>query len=626
MIDGDPIPKFPGKTLIRHSESSAIKFPVGKTVEFVPTIDFSPFQKSWSLGEIGGTFEPNPDFNNPQQMITLIEGVTSELVQPDVRDRPHSITISCGQPIGREGVAETHIAEKSSIIVLPDRSGIGKQVKVAFRAAKPQTNLITYVVRPVEKNTDNPTFQITNAFPGESYPSSPDDPYWENHAYIIDAQTINLYKEKIKTLAQEHRKTTNLTRQAEIESEVGSLRTAVDEMSKLYLLYCADHPDLVRARISKMARMYNNTSDFNLQRKAELLQQVEEQKGKLSLLEQSGASSDPKMPNVIAERIIELADKYNRLSPDSPDRPKVIEELRRLQTVYDKIRQTNADEKRKSAEQQQKYLDQIPEAEKPEETLLRQVAFADKSVNVLASYAIAHGADATKLSHLSEVFDAQKYALVPGETLGRGVGGITRGKTNLVEIASEYVADPTVVVHESIHRAARISRDRYNRLPIKGQLAKYYYDMTGDTIEELSFRTDDPIVNLHGEDFAAAQEARILQFTEDTHKLNEAITQWATERIDGLKDTSGGQLEIPGKGQYYPYHVFAGDMLHELVMENRHCSSEEADSILITTALTSDYTELFSLVPKETMMGILAEIPSAVSDADVVLAVSNTST
>ena len=67
-------------------------------------------------------------------------------------------------------------------------------------------------------------------------------------------------------------------------------------------------------------------------------------------------------------------------------------------------------------------------------------------------------------------------------------------------------------------------------------------------------------------------------------------------------------------------------MLHELVMENRHCSSEEADSILITTALTSDYTELFSLVPKETMMGILAEIPSAVSDADVVLAVSNTST
>ncbi len=157
--------------------------------EITPLEEFSHIERHWGGAELGSQFEPNEHFKNAEELSRLLESVTREIVKPEDHNRPHIITLQFSSNIGRTGVVEI----QDSDIVTEKTRDYGKRgekdVNVVTRTEMPQTDLVTFEVRPFVDEQGNAEFKLKAAFPGEPAPSlfstKPEDvQFWDDHAFV----------------------------------------------------------------------------------------------------------------------------------------------------------------------------------------------------------------------------------------------------------------------------------------------------------------------------------------------------------------------------------------------------------------------------------------------------------
>lgn len=158
---------------------------------------------------LGSRFEANGAFKDIDGLTGFLQNAAEELIPQDEHDRRHVFTISFPYPIGRTAVIE--LPEKEAVNkVVRDQGMPGEAiVNTVKRGELPETNLLTFDVKPVFPTKgakgEEIKFQISSAFPGEPAPrlitkarienhlnkptSDPqfnsDKAYWDEHAFVV---------------------------------------------------------------------------------------------------------------------------------------------------------------------------------------------------------------------------------------------------------------------------------------------------------------------------------------------------------------------------------------------------------------------------------------------------------
>lgn len=157
---------------------------------------------------LGSMFEANDAFKDVGALITFLQEAAGELIPQNEHDRRHIFTISFPYTIGRTAVVE--LSENEAVIkAVRDQGNAGEtEVNTVKRSELPETNLLTFDVKPVFPKRgakgEEIKFQISSAFPGEPAPRlitkarienhskkpkldpqfDSDKAYWDTHAFV----------------------------------------------------------------------------------------------------------------------------------------------------------------------------------------------------------------------------------------------------------------------------------------------------------------------------------------------------------------------------------------------------------------------------------------------------------
>lgn len=248
--------------------------------------------------------------------------------------------------------------------------------------------------------------------------------------------------------------------------------------------------------------------------------------------------------------------------------------------------------------------------ENPHEVFKQTLETSSRAMDALADFATQNGVSAERFPHLTKVFDPDGHILLPPiETMRRELvrmhgesdrtsrtRALTAHKTGQVFVPEEQAGSIHDTLHESIHRAAWLN-DRQlglstNTSNIANQLASRY----GITIAA------DGKVDPNSEyikQFASTEEERnnLIQFftetlKEETTRVTEGITEWTTQRANGMTTSEGTRIRMENVDMAYGAEVqYINDVKSKLISEEG-ITEGQADAKIIGAAQTGDVGEL----------------------------------
>lgn len=219
MYEGMEVPNLPGGKIIRN-----LGFPTSPLVESPTSSLLQRKDWYWIPGNWNGEFLPNVSFSTPEELHESLAGLATIIDIADVGPTSHAITIVFDHPIGISATSEI-LPEEVPIRALVPGGLIKYPANIVYRDDKPVTELLTVVMKPVSTGSGRTELQVVNAFPGESLPVSSDDPYWENHAVVVDTRADDFISQRILDLRSEYNApNVEPQRQSQIEQEVWDLK------------------------------------------------------------------------------------------------------------------------------------------------------------------------------------------------------------------------------------------------------------------------------------------------------------------------------------------------------------------------------------------------------------------
>lgn len=246
--------------------------------------------------------------------------------------------------------------------------------------------------------------------------------------------------------------------------------------------------------------------------------------------------------------------------------------------------------------------------ENPHEVFRQTLEMSKQAMDALVDFATQNGALIERFSHLARVFEVDGHVLLPPmETMRSELVKIhgesdrtmrTRAlmarKTGQVFVPEEQAGSVHDVFHESIHRAAWL-RDRElglstNTTDIVRQLASQVtisadgkVDPNGEYIRQFC-QTDQERENL----------IRILTETlrREAPRVTEGLTEWATQRANGMTTKEGVTIKMEGKDMAYEDEVQYINEVRAKLIEKEGLTADQADARIITAAIIGDISEL----------------------------------
>ncbi|MCL5091491.1 MAG: hypothetical protein M1342_01555 [Patescibacteria group bacterium] len=205
---------FPDAKIVGQTQGPPVRSISNPPKEIVPPDSehlarhWQPLEKAQdSSAFLGSRFEPNDAFKDINGLAVFLQQAAAELIPAGQHERRHVVTVSFPYPIGRTAVTEIVDGENVSKTVRDAGQPGEAEVNTVWRDELPQTNLLTFDVKPVfppKGSKGSIAFQISSAFPGEPAPrlitkaraenharKSQSDPefeadkaYWDRHAFI----------------------------------------------------------------------------------------------------------------------------------------------------------------------------------------------------------------------------------------------------------------------------------------------------------------------------------------------------------------------------------------------------------------------------------------------------------
>ena len=228
---------------------------------------------------------------------------------------------------------------------------------------------------------------------------------------------------------------------------------------------------------------------------------------------------------------------------------------------------------------------------------------ARRAMTTLADYAVANGADASKLDHLERVWNNDGFAVIQGKHMPPGMKAGTSPATGEVWISDEHV-DLGTVYHESIHRAAHLGRQASNTPSFKTQISEPYgFINHGKGVIEAA--EGNPLREYPEPDRSEVLKWWNEKINEDRAKLEEGLTEWALMKTAGMTGKDGTVVNIEGRRLYAP-QVAAVETIKAKMQEQQKLSTSQADAILIQATVTGDWSNtIFNKIDRDDLSNIL---------------------
>lgn len=241
------------------------------------------------------------------------------------------------------------------------------------------------------------------------------------------------------------------------------------------------------------------------------------------------------------------------------------------------------------------------------------IEHARQALNGLAAFALEHGITTTDFTHLKEVYTDDSHILLPPIEVMRTelvkAGGDydmaqrTRAfrsqETGQVFIPEEIAGSVHDVLHESVHRAAWL-KDRKLGLSVnETQLIRQLAERYGLTITpEGKISLDSPYIQKFGGDNEDDRNRLFEWFTktlkQESHRIVEGVTEWTTQRAQEL--SVGNMVLLASEDFAYPDFVQETNALRDKLIKEKALLREQADAVIITAALTGDFSELLPYI------------------------------
>ncbi len=248
--------------------------------------------------------------------------------------------------------------------------------------------------------------------------------------------------------------------------------------------------------------------------------------------------------------------------------------------------------------------------ENPHEVFRQTMEISKQAMYALVDFSIQNGVPPQQFSHISRVFEEDGHVLLPpienmraalvkvhGPTdRAMRTRALTTRKTGQVFVPEEQADSVHDVLHESTHRAAWL-KDRelglsINTTNIAIQLASRFgvtitadgkVDPNSDYIKRMAQNEEE-------------RENLIQFFTEtlkaETPKVTEAITEWVTQKANGVVTKEGKKIILAEEDMAYDDEVRYANEIRVRMMQQNGLTQETVDAKLITAALTGDINEL----------------------------------
>lgn len=231
------------------------------------------------------------------------------------------------------------------------------------------------------------------------------------------------------------------------------------------------------------------------------------------------------------------------------------------------------------------------------------LAEARRAMTTLTDYAVANGADASKLAHLEKVWNDDEFAVIEGKHMPPGMKAGTSPVTAEVWISDEHV-DLRTVYHESIHRAAHLGRQASNTPSFKTQISEPYgFINHGKGVIEAA--EGSPLREYPEPDRSEVLKWWNKRINEDRAKLEEGLTEWALVKTAGMTSKDGVRMNIEGRRLYVP-QVAAVEAIKAKMQKQQKLSPSQADAILIQAAVTGDWSNtIFNKIDRNDLSNIL---------------------
>lgn len=228
---------------------------------------------------------------------------------------------------------------------------------------------------------------------------------------------------------------------------------------------------------------------------------------------------------------------------------------------------------------------------------------ARRAMTTLADYAVANGADTSKLAHLEKVWDDDGFAVIEGKHMPPGMKAGTSPATGEVWISDEHV-DLGTVYHESIHRAAHLGRQASNTPSFKTQISEPYgFINRGEGV--IKAAEGNPLREYPEPDRSEVLKWWNEKINEDRAKLEEGLTEWVLTKTAGMTSKDGTAVNIEGRRLYAP-QVAAVEAIKVKMQEQQKLSPSQADAILIQAAVTGDWSNtIFNKIDRNDLSNIL---------------------
>jgi hypothetical protein len=243
------------------------------------------------------------------------------------------------------------------------------------------------------------------------------------------------------------------------------------------------------------------------------------------------------------------------------------------------------------------------------------IEYSKQGLKGLSAFALEYGATTADFPHLGEVYTNDSHILLPPIEIMRvelvKAGGnydkaqrtraLRSQKTGQVFIPEEIAGSVHDVLHESIHRAAWL-KDRKLGLSVnETQLIRLLAEKYGLVItSEGKVSLDSPYIQKFGGDNEDDRNGLLEWFTktlkQESHQLVEGITEWTTQRAQGLYASAGSTVSLASEDFGYPDFVQGTNELRDKLIKEKALSKEQADALIITAALTGDFNELLPYI------------------------------
>lgn len=261
---------------------------------------------------------------------------------------------------------------------------------------------------------------------------------------------------------------------------------------------------------------------------------------------------------------------------------------------------------------------QLAEAHRQETLLHQSVETSRKATSSLIEYAVAHGTDKARFSHLEEVWKSEGFHLIPTEAMPKGMVAATAPATGEVYVGDKYADRFEAIFHESVHRAAHLGRKTNGTPSFLSQLATMYR-YTIPEPGKIELVDSSSLQRFPEEERNDVLAIWYEELKKDREKLEEGLTEWTVQKSNGMKTIDNEDIKIKEEFRLYPDQVNAIETLKEKLQIYRKYTPEQAGTYLITAALTGNISDLANSVGGAFMVQAILGLTSLAHEGHVEL-------